>query len=116
MLLGVILGAFAAHALKLWIPQNLFNAFQTGVHYQIYHGLGLILLGIIIEIFPVTPLLRWSAGLMLGGIVLFSGSLYALAMTEIKIFGAITPLGGSLLIISWLLFSLGILKIRDFQK
>ena len=70
MLLAVILGAFGAHALRAELPEKAFNAFQTGVHYQIYHGLGLILLGVLMQLLPAMRLLRWSALCMLAGIIL----------------------------------------------
>jgi uncharacterized membrane protein YgdD (TMEM256/DUF423 family) len=111
MLLAVILGAFGAHALRAAeLPEKAFNAFQTGVHYQIYHALGLILLGILMQLLPAARLLRWSAICMFTGIILFSGSLYLLALTNIKIFGPVTPLGGLLLITSWLLFGIAIFQ------
>lgn len=112
MLLAVLLGAFGAHALRAELPEKAFNAFQTGVHYQIYHGLGLIALGILMQLLPISRLLRWSALCMLAGVILFSGSLYLLALTDIRIFGPVTPIGGLLLIASWLLFICGILQTR----
>jgi uncharacterized membrane protein YgdD (TMEM256/DUF423 family) len=110
MLLAVVFGAFGAHALHTKLPEKAFNAFQTGVHYQIYHALGLVALGILMQLLPAVRLLRWSALCMFLGIILFSGSLYLLALTDIKIFGPITPLGGLLLITSWLLFVAGVFK------
>lgn len=121
MLLGVILGAFGAHALRGELAERAFNAFQTGVHYQIYHGLGLMALGLSGAVMPDNRLLerrllRWGAVAMLGGVILFSGSLYLLALTGLKIFGAVTPLGGLLLMTGWLLFGIAILKGRRHLK
>ncbi|MCC2603904.1 DUF423 domain-containing protein [Planctobacterium marinum] len=99
-MLSVILGAFAAHGLKQKLPENLLSAFSTGVEYQFFHALALILIVILAKLFP-HHLWTWSASLMLAGIVCFSGSLYALSLSGIKWFGPITPLGGLLFIAGW---------------
>lgn len=101
--LSVALGAFAAHGLKSRLTENLLNAFQTGVNYQMLHALALILLFILAKMIPHS-LWNWSAGFMLAGIFCFSGSLYALAITGIKWFGPVTPLGGLFFILGWSLF------------
>jgi uncharacterized membrane protein YgdD (TMEM256/DUF423 family) len=121
MLLGIVMGAFGAHALRGELTEQAFNALQTGVHYQIYHGLGLMALGLSGAVMPDNrlldrQLLRWSAISMLGGVILFSGSLYLLALTNITIFGPVTPVGGILLIAGWLLFAIAILKVRRHLK
>ena len=121
MLLGIILGAFGAHVLRGELAESAFNAFQTGVQYQIYHGLGLMALGLSRAVMPENRLLdrrliKWSAISMLGGVILFSGSLYLLALTGLKIFGPITPLGGILLISGWILFGMAVLKGRRHLK
>src|SRR5690349_18705444 len=84
LMLGIILGAFGAHTLRDGLTARAFDAFQTGVHYQIYHGLGLMVLGLSGAVMPDNRLLnrrilRWSAICMFGGVILFSGSLYLLA-------------------------------------
>lgn len=101
-MLSVVLGAFAAHGLKSRLTESLLSTFQTGVQYQMYHSLALILLVILYRQIPQS-LLLYSAGFMLAGIVLFSGSLYMLALTQVKWFGPITPLGGVCFIIGWAL-------------
>ena len=108
-MLSVILGAFAAHGLKNRLPENLLSAFQTGVEYQMYHSLALILLFVLYKQMPQS-LLIWSAGFMMAGILLFSGSLYLLALTQVKWFGPITPLGGVFFIVGWALLVAGALK------
>jgi len=108
-MLSVMLGAFAAHGLKSKLSENLLNTFQTGVQYQMYHSLGIILLVIMYRQMPQS-LLIFSAGFMFAGIVLFSGSLYMLAITQIKWFGPITPLGGVCFIIGWALLIAAALK------
>ena len=101
-MLSVILGALAAHGLKAKVSADMLAVFQTGVHYQMYHSLGIILIAILYRHQP-QALLLWSAGLMLVGILAFSGSLYALALTQIKWFGPVTPLGGLCFIGAWAL-------------
>ena len=108
-MLSVILGAFAAHGLKTKLTETLLNTFQTGVQYQMYHSLAIILLIILYRQMPQS-LLLYSAGFMVAGIVLFSGSLYLLAITQIKWFGPITPLGGVCFIVGWALLIAAALK------
>lgn len=108
-MLSVILGAFAAHGLKSRLSETLLSAFQTGVQYQMYHSLALILLVIFYRQNP-QPLLITSAGFMCAGIVLFSGSLYMLAITQVKWFGPVTPLGGLCFIVGWALLVAAALK------
>ena len=108
-MLSVILGAFAAHGLKTKLSETLLNTFQTGVQYQMYHSLAIILLIILYRQMPQS-LLLYSAGFMVAGIVLFSGSLYLLAITQIKWFGPITPLGGVCFIVGWALLIAAALK------
>lgn len=109
--LSVILGAFAAHGLKNRLEENLLNAFQTGVTYQMYHALALILIVILAKMMPHV-LWNWAAGMFVMGIMCFSGSLYALALTGIKWFGPVTPLGGVLLILGWVLFLTAAIKTQ----
>jgi uncharacterized membrane protein YgdD (TMEM256/DUF423 family) len=108
-MLSVILGAFAAHGLKSKLSEALITTFQTGVHYQMYHSLALILLVVLYRQMP-QALLLYSAGFMFAGIILFSGSLYMLALTQLKWFGPITPLGGVCFIIGWALLIAAALK------
>ncbi len=96
--LDVVLGAFAAHGLKSRLTPEMMAVFETGVRYQAYHALGLLLLAALRG--PQS-----AAWCFVGGIVLFSGSLYALALTGARGFGAITPLGGVLFIVGWLLLA-----------
>ena len=105
---SVILGAFGAHGLKSRLSADMINVFQTGVEYQMYHSLVLLIACMLAYQWPETQLLRWSACLFLVGIILFSGSLYLLSVTGLRIFGPITPLGGLVLISAWLLLTMGI--------
>lgn len=110
MALAVVLGAFGSHGLKGKIEDRLFSAFSTGVEYHFYHALGLLVIGLLAQYLASSSLLRTSGWLMFAGICLFSGSLYALALSGIKWFGPITPIGGLLLIASWIVLFIGILK------
>ena len=109
-MLVVIIGAFGAHGLKDRLTAENMAVFQTGVQYHFYHAVGLILLGLIALQIPISPYLRWSAWLMLMGIVLFSGSLYALSITNIRWLGMITPFGGMAFILAWLMLAIGIMR------
>ncbi|GGL75531.1 DUF423 domain-containing protein [Deinococcus aerolatus] len=94
--LGVALGAFAAHALKASLTPELLATFETGVRYQMYAALALLVLG-------TRPEQRRAPALLLGGAVVFSGTLYILALTGMTWLGAITPVGGVLLIAGFVL-------------
>ena len=100
--IAVSLGAFGAHGLKGQLPERLFNAWMTGTEYQFYHSLALILVALLSLHWPHTRTLQWSARGFLAGILLFSGSLYVLALTGISGFGMITPLGGVAFLLGWL--------------
>ncbi|MEK3888558.1 DUF423 domain-containing protein [Bacillus sp. FSL K6-3431] len=101
--LAVGLGAFGAHALEGKIEPKYLEVWKTGVMYQMFHALGLIAIGILSRNISASSLLSWSGWFMLGGIILFSGSLYVLSTSGIKVLGAITPLGGVAFLISWIL-------------
>src|SRR5438034_1042032 len=113
--LGVVLGAFGAHGLKQLVGPETVGTFQTGVQYQMYHAFALLVVGILYERLPHS-LLNWAGGLFIGGIILFSGSLYLLAALKAanKVglggVGIITPIGGLLFIAGWILLLMGILK------
>jgi uncharacterized membrane protein YgdD (TMEM256/DUF423 family) len=106
--IGVALGAFGAHGLRAKLEPRLLEIWQTGVEYHMYHALGLILLGLLLRWAPAGALINWSGGLMLAGILFFSGSLYLLVLTGLGWLGAITPLGGLSFIIAWLLLAVAL--------
>ncbi len=101
MLLGVLLGAFGAHALQGHLGARQLASYQTGVHYQLLHGLGLLLLGVLVQLAGERPRLRWAARLMLAGVVLFSGSIYLMTAGLPRALGMVTPLGGVSLVAAW---------------
>jgi uncharacterized membrane protein YgdD (TMEM256/DUF423 family) len=104
-LIGVGMGAFGAHGLKNAISPEMLAVYQTGVSYQMWHALGLLGVALIRRHDPESRLLTWAGWLMLIGIVLFSGSLYLLAMMDLKQLGMITPFGGVSFLIAWLLLA-----------
>lgn len=107
--LAVALGAFGAHALKNRVSPEDLAIFETGVKYHIYHALGLILIGLL-GFHYNADIIQLPALLLLIGIFIFSGSLYTLVLTGFRWMGAITPIGGTLLIIGWVML---IFKIRS---
>lgn len=109
MSLTVLVGAFGAHALKNSLSPEMLAVYKTGVEYQFYHALGLLLIGLIG--FQIdSKWLRWSGILLIAGIILFSGSLYALSISGIKTLGAITPIGGLSFVAGWICLAAGITK------
>jgi uncharacterized membrane protein YgdD (TMEM256/DUF423 family) len=110
--LGVALGAFGAHALRSRLTEQLLNTWETAVQYHLVHALGLLAVGLLLLHTGPSSLLRWSAGLMLAGMVLFSGSLYLLCLSGVRWLGAITPLGGTALLIAWVLFAVAAWRLN----
>jgi uncharacterized membrane protein YgdD (TMEM256/DUF423 family) len=100
--LGVAAGAFGAHALKARLTPELLSVFETGVRYQMYHALGLLAVAIATERCPQVSF-NVTGWLFLTGILLFSGSLYVLCLTGVRMLGAITPIGGICFLAGWAL-------------
>jgi uncharacterized membrane protein YgdD (TMEM256/DUF423 family) len=99
--LSVILGAFASHALKVRLSDRALEIWETATKYQMYHALALLFIALLLSRATTSTPLIIAGYAFIAGIVLFSGSLYALSLTDIKWLGAITPLGGVALIIGW---------------
>ena len=110
------MGAFGAHALNAKISPEALGTFQTGVHYHFYHSLGLIIIGIISRTTKGSSALSISGWMMLSGILLFSGTLYMIGIAGIRSIGIITPIGGILFILSWLLLAVASTLIDRKQK
>ena len=106
--LAVMIGAFGAHASKTRLTPDMMAVYQTGVHYHFWHALALGLIGMLCYQMPASVPLRAAGWLMLLGILLFSGSLYSLALSGNRIWGAITPIGGLAWIFGWLSLALAI--------
>jgi uncharacterized membrane protein YgdD (TMEM256/DUF423 family) len=111
-MLGVIIGAFGAHALKDVIGEAHLKTYETGVQYHMIHALGILLVAVLTHVVGESPKLLWGARLLLIGIILFSGSLYVLATTGVTQFGYITPLGGLAFIAGWILIAIAGIQKR----
>jgi len=117
--LGVVLGAFGAHGLRSRLSPELLEVWEVGVRYHVYHAIGLVLAGLLAilaerdaaarGVLP-RPGTRAAAIAFLLGIAVFSGSLYALALTGLRWLGAITPIGGVAFIVGWLLLARAALR------
>lgn len=113
--LAVALGAFGAHAIQPHLTERLYTVYQTGIHYHGIHALSLLLVGII----AAQHSSRWiqaSGWLLMAGIILFSGSLYALALTGIRGLGAITPIGGLAFLLGWLTLCVAIWQMKPVKN
>lgn len=115
--LGVLLGAFGAHALKNILTSEQLTSFNTGVRYQLIHAILLLFMYLLIEKNP-NSFFKNSAKFIFWGVILFSGSIYILTiknLTEIeilKLVGPITPIGGLLLIIGWIQLLIGAIQLK----
>lgn len=112
MALSVMIGAFGAHLLEPRIGEAAIGVYETGVQYHMIHGLALILVGLTAGQIGETRRLYWAGCLFIVGIVLFSGSLYVLSISGIKVLGAITPIGGVAFIAGWIYFLLAIVQSK----
>lgn len=108
--LAVALGAFGAHALKVFLHSaGNMETFETAVKYQFYHALAMVLTGILAKDFN-NKWNKYSGFLFLFGSIIFSGSLYLICFTGIKSFGAVAPIGGTALLLGWLFLMLSFIK------
>ena len=110
--ISVILGAFASHALKDRLSDRALEIWETGTKYQMYHALALILVALLLSRMSDSTPLTIAGYSFVAGIVLFSGSLYALSLSGIKILGAITPIGGVAFITGWICLAIVALSIE----
>jgi uncharacterized membrane protein YgdD (TMEM256/DUF423 family) len=113
---GVLAGAVGSHALKDYlIRMEGLNRYLLATDYMFYHGIALILIAFALDRFPDIPFHR-AGWLFVAGTFLFQGNLYLLSLTSIRIFSALTPIGGSCLLIAWLLFAVYTLRIRKSEN
>ncbi|MGQ0619063.1 MAG: DUF423 domain-containing protein [Panacagrimonas sp.] len=98
--LGVVLGAFGAHALRARLSPEMLQVWKTANEYHFYHAIALVLVGLLARATKL-PGLDLVAGCFVAGIVVFSGSLYLLAVSDLRWLGAITPIGGLLFVFGW---------------
>jgi uncharacterized membrane protein YgdD (TMEM256/DUF423 family) len=108
--LAVALGAFGAHGLKSRLTPELMAIYQTGVQYHFYHTFALLVCGVLIYGGMDSFAMRVSAYSFIAGIIIFSGSLYILAITDLRWLGAITPVGGLAFIVGWCALAFGIMR------
>lgn len=108
--IGVAMGAFGAHGLKPILSPEALSTYQTGVLYQMWHALGLFGVALLKYLTPESKLIAWAGWLMFIGILLFSGSLYFLAIFGLRWLGMITPIGGACFLLAWLLVCLSVNK------
>lgn len=104
--LAVMIGAFGAHGLRGKIDDYSMTVYERAVMYHFFHALGLL----IVSTFPRQTALTWVCWLLVAGIVLFSGSLYVLAITGIRALGAVTPFGGLAFIAAWLVLAFAVTR------
>jgi uncharacterized membrane protein YgdD (TMEM256/DUF423 family) len=109
--LGVAFGAFGAHALKSRLSPDMLAVFETGVRYQMYHAFAILVVSAAIGRIGDANLLVLAGWFFVAGVLLFSGSLYALSLSGIGVLGAITPVGGLLFLIGWVCLGLFALRI-----
>ena len=107
--LAVAGGAFGAHSLKAILAPDMLAVFETGVRYQMYHALALLAVGWAAQQYPQASF-HIAGWLFVSGILLFSGSLYALAFSGVRGLGAVTPLGGVLFLAGWAVFAWQVFK------
>jgi len=112
---GVALGAFAAHGLKNQLTPAYLAVFQTGTHYQLIHALALFGVGLLAILRPA-PLVNCAGALFALGVVLFSGSLYALTLSGISALGVVTPFGGLAFLVGWLCLGMAAWKLGARSK
>ena len=109
-ILGVGLGAFGAHGLRDRLSPQMLAVFEIGVRYQMYHALTLLFVGLAMRMDLAPRTLSKAGWCFAAGIVIFSGSLYALALTGTTTFGAITPIGGLAFLVGWALLIIASLR------
>jgi uncharacterized membrane protein YgdD (TMEM256/DUF423 family) len=108
--LGTVLGAVGTHALRARLTPDQLGVFETAVRYHFYNSLGLLGIGVL-AVSANPPLLRWAAGLIVAGIVLFSGALYAASFGAPRIIHMLPPVGGLALIGGWILFAVALWRM-----
>lgn len=114
--LAVALGAFGAHALEDLLVKNDYQAvWETGVQYQMFHAVAILVIGVLMSknVIGNVKSLRVAATAMLIGTILFSGSLYVMAVTKITVLGAITPIGGIAFLIGWVALMMAAKQVKN---
>jgi uncharacterized membrane protein YgdD (TMEM256/DUF423 family) len=107
MALAVAFGAFGAHIVQEMLTPDRFEVYQTAVQYHFYHAIGLLIVGAVSASTKPSKWLNWSGWLLLAGVIIFSGSLYTLTLTDTGWLGMITPIGGFAFILGWISLAIG---------
>ena len=110
--LAVAAGAFGAHLLEGRLPSDLVEVFETAAQYQMYHAVGMLIVGVMMARHPSSAL-WWAGACFLAGTVIFSGSLYLLALSGVRWLGAITPIGGICFLVGWAALLWGVVRAAD---
>jgi uncharacterized membrane protein YgdD (TMEM256/DUF423 family) len=110
MALAVALGAFGAHIVQDILTPDRFDVYQTAVEYHFCHALGLLFLGVVTLQVPENKWLSFSGYSLIAGIIIFSGSLYVLTLTDTGWLGAVTPVGGIAFILGWIFLVMGVTR------
>lgn len=113
MALAIAFGAFGAHIVQEMLTPDRFEVYKTAVEYHFYHAIGLLILGLLTQKTGLTSWYRWSGTSFIFGILIFSGSLYILTLTDTGWLGIVTPLGGFAFILGWSFMILGVMKSRE---
>lgn len=110
MAFAVGFGAFGAHIVQETLSPGRYDVYQTAVQYHFYHAIGLLILGVLMMKVRDSKWLRWSGYSLVTGILVFSGSLYLLTLTDTGWLGAITPIGGVAFVLGWIFLAVGVKK------
>ncbi len=112
MALAVAFGAFGAHVVQDILTPDRFEVYKTAVEYHFYHAIGLLILGLLTQKAGLSKWFWWSGTSFICGILIFSGSLYILTLTDTGWLGAVTPFGGFAFILGWSFLILGVIQYR----
>lgn len=111
--LATLLGAFGSHALEARVAPDRLEVWRVAVDYQFIHALGLFGLGLLMQCWPTSTVLRWAAGVMFAGILFFSGSIYLAVLDAPRSINMITPFGGLAFMVAWVLTALAAWRQRS---
>jgi uncharacterized membrane protein YgdD (TMEM256/DUF423 family) len=112
LFVATLLGAYGTHSIKGSVDEKTWDAYQVAVEYQFYHGLGVIVVGMLAERFPKSKWINASGWLLLFGIIVFSGSIYAVTLAGMSGTGAMAPIGGLSIMGGWIALAYGVLRER----
>lgn len=112
LFIATLLGAYGTHGVQGSVDEQAWNAYQVAVEYQFYHGIGVILVGILALHFPTSKWIKVSGWLLFSGVIVFSGSIYTLTLAGISGIGALAPIGGLSMMGGWLALAYGVLRER----